>query len=155
MSIRNKVVLGMKAVEIQKNKTWKKVSSYFGENTFNASTMKKHISARTYEAFRKWIDEGVVISLEQANEIARAMKDWAVARGATYYTHWFQPLTGLTAEKHDSFISMTGPGKVIENFLAVNSSRASPTLQVFRRVGYALLSRRAAILHGTHQARRS
>jgi len=118
--------------------------------------MKKHISARTYEAFRKWIDEGVVISLEQANEIARAMKDWAVARGATYYTHWFQPLTGLTAEKHDSFISMTeARGRLIEKFSGSKLIQGEPTLQVFRRVGYALLSRRAAILHGTHQARRS
>jgi glutamine synthetase len=77
------------------------------------------------------MDEGVVISLEQANEIANAMKEWAIAKGATYYTHWFQPMTGLTAEKHDSFISIAGPGKVIEKFSGSKLIQGEPDASSF------------------------
>ncbi|MCK4401082.1 glutamine synthetase III [bacterium] len=94
----------------------KKASSYFGENTFSISVIKKHISKKTFAAFRHWLDEGKIISMKEADEMAKAMKDWAIAKGATYYTHWFQPMTGLTAEKHDSFISPNGEGRAIEKF---------------------------------------
>ncbi len=106
MSIRQKVLFKIKSIELDKISAPKKVSTYFGENTFKLETMQKHISKNTFAAFKLWMSEGKIITLAQANEIADAMKDWAIARGATYYTHWFQPMTGLTAEKHDSFISI-------------------------------------------------
>ncbi|MCK9573732.1 MAG: glutamine synthetase III, partial [Candidatus Omnitrophica bacterium] len=116
MAVRQEALFKIKSVELDKVNLPKKVSSYFGENTFSVETMQKHISKETFEAFKVWMSEGKTITLEQANEIANAIKDWAISKGATYYTHWFQPMTGLTAEKHDSFISIAGPGKVIEKF---------------------------------------
>jgi glutamine synthetase len=131
MGLRQKVLFKIKNVELEKIESPKKVSSYFGENTFSMAAMEKHISKGTFEAFKAWIWEGKIISLEQANEIANAMKDWAIAKGATYYTHWFQPMTGLTAEKHDSFISITGPGKVIEKFSGNKLIQGEPDASSF------------------------
>ncbi len=131
MSIRQNVLFKIKSLELDKVKVPKKVSTYFGQNTFSMETMQKHISKNTFEAFKTWISEGKTISLAQANEIAGAMKDWATGLGATYYTHWFQPLTGLTAEKHDSFISLTGPGKVIEKFSGNKLIQGEPDASSF------------------------
>ena len=131
MALRQKVLLKIKSVEFDKIEIPDKVSSYFGENTFSYETMQKHISKETFDAFKKWMNEGKIISLEQANEIANAMKDWAISKGATYYTHWFQPMTGLTAEKHDSFISITGPGKVIEKFSGSKLIQGEPDASSF------------------------
>jgi len=131
MSIRQKVLFKIKGVELDKCRTPKKVSTYFGENTFKLETMQKHISKSTFEAFKRWMSEGKTITLAQANEIAGAMKDWAMAKGATYYTHWFQPMTGLTAEKHDSFISIIGPGKVIEKFSGNKLIQGEPDASSF------------------------
>lgn len=131
MSIRQKVLFKIKSVELDKINAPKKVSSYFGENTFSIETMQKHLSKETFEAFKTWMAEGKTISIEQANEIANAMKEWAIAKGATYYTHWFQPMTGLTAEKHDSFISITGPGKVIEKFSGNKLIQGEPDASSF------------------------
>ncbi len=131
MSIRQKVLFKIKGVELAKPDSFKKVSSYFGENTFSTETMRIHISKTTFVAFKDWMSEGKTISIEQANEIANAMKDWAIAKGATYYTHWFQPMTGLTAEKHDSFISVTGPGKVIEKFSGNKLIQGEPDASSF------------------------
>ncbi|MBI5555350.1 MAG: glutamine synthetase III [Elusimicrobia bacterium] len=94
----------------------KKVSGYFGSHTFNIRAMQKRVSKKTLAAFRHWLAEGITISVHEADEIAGAMKDWAVEKGAVYYAHWFQPMTGLTAEKHDSFISLQGAGQVTEKF---------------------------------------
>ncbi|MCG2714163.1 MAG: glutamine synthetase III [Candidatus Omnitrophica bacterium] len=93
--------------------------------------MRKHISKATFAAFKAWMSESKTISLGQANEIADAMKEWAISKGATYYTHWFQPMTGLTAEKHDSFISFTGPGKVIEKFSGSKLIQGEPDASSF------------------------
>jgi len=131
MSIRQKVLFKIKSVELDKVEEPRKVSTYFGQNTFSMETMQKHISKETFEAFKTWISEGKTISLAQANEIAAAMKDWAIAKGATYYTHWFQPMTGLTAEKHDSFISITAPGKVIEKFSGNKLIQGEPDASSF------------------------
>ncbi|MFA5276705.1 MAG: glutamine synthetase III [Candidatus Omnitrophota bacterium] len=131
MALRQEILLKIKSVEFAKVNVPDKVSSYFGENTFSYETMQKHISKDTFEAFKKWMNEGKTISLEQANEIANAMKDWAISKGATYYTHWFQPMTGLTAEKHDSFISITGPGKVIEKFSGSKLIQGEPDASSF------------------------
>ena len=131
MSIRQKVLFKIKGIDFQKVEAPKKVSAYFGENTFSISTMRKYISESTFAAFKHWMSEGVTISIEQANEIANAMKEWAISKGATYYTHWFQPMTGLTAEKHDSFISIDGPGKVIEKFSGNKLIQGEPDASSF------------------------
>ncbi len=131
MSIRQEILRGIDSKELSEVKHPKKVSSYFGENTFNIPTMKKHISRKTFEAFSGWLQEGKQITLAQANEIAGSMKDWAISKGATYYTHWFQPMTGMTAEKHDSFISFTGPGKVIEKFSGSKLIKGEPDASSF------------------------
>ncbi len=131
MSVRQKVLFKIKSVDLEKVKTPKKVSSYFGENTFNLASMKKYISSNALAAFKRWMSGGAVISLAQANEIADAMKEWATSKGATYYTHWFQPMTGLTAEKHDSFISITGPGTVIEKFSGNKLIQGEPDASSF------------------------
>ncbi|MDD5166940.1 MAG: glutamine synthetase III [Candidatus Omnitrophica bacterium] len=131
MSIRQKVLFKINSAKLEKIDFPKKVSAYFGENTFSMGTMQKHISKSTFKAFKTWLTEGKIISLAQANEIADAMKEWAMSKGATYYTHWFQPMTGLTAEKHDSFISITGPGKVIEKFSGSKLIQGEPDASSF------------------------
>ncbi len=131
MNIRQEILKSIETKSFPEVKKFKKVSSYFGENTFSVPTMKKHISKKTFEAFEAWMEEGKQISLAQANEIADAMKRWAVERGATYYTHWFQPMTGMTAEKHDSFISFDGPGKVIETFSGSKLIKGEPDASSF------------------------
>ena len=131
MSIRQKLLFKIKGVDLEKVVAPKKVSTYFGEDTFGVGVMRKHVSKKTLDAFKLWIAEGKTISLAQANEIANAMKDWAMAKGATYYTHWFQPMTGLTAEKHDSFISFVGPGKVIEKFSGNKLIQGEPDASSF------------------------
>ena len=131
MAVRQDALFRIKSVEFEKADRAKKVSSYFGENTFNMESMKKYFSAKTFAAFKRWMTEGTIITLEQANEIADKMKEWATSKGATYYTHWFQPMTGLTAEKHDSFISITGPGKVIEKFSGSKLIQGEPDASSF------------------------
>ncbi len=131
MSVRQEALFRIKSTDMPKAFEPKSVSSYFGENTFTIETMQEHVSKTTLEAFKRWMNEGVTITLDQANEIADAMKKWAMAKGATYYTHWFQPMTGLTAEKHDSFISITGPGKVMEKFSGNKLIQGEPDASSF------------------------
>jgi len=131
MAVRQEALANIKGVELTKIDLPEKVSGYFGENTFSMEVMREYISEDTFEAFKVWMSEGKIISLAQANEIASAMKDWSIAKGATYYTHWFQPMTGLTAEKHDSFISITGPGKVIEKFSGSKLIQGEPDASSF------------------------
>jgi glutamine synthetase len=131
MSIRQEVLKYVESKDLPQGKKFRKVSSYFGENTFSIPTMKKHVSKKTFEAFQNWQNAGKQISLEQANEIADSMKQWAMGKGATYYTHWFQPMTGLTAEKHDSFISFEGPGRVMEKFSGSKLIKGEPDASSF------------------------
>ncbi len=131
MAVRQDALFRIKGIELEKVKLPKKISSYFGENTFNVKAMKKYVSGNTLKAFKRWMSEGVVISRDHADEIADAMKEWATSKGATYYTHWFQPMTGLTAEKHDSFISITGPGTVIEQFSGNKLIQGEPDASSF------------------------
>jgi len=131
MAVRQEALFRIKNVDLEKQRLPRKVSSYFGENTFSVQTMQRHISKSTFAAFKMWMNEGKTITLDQANEIANAMKEWAISKGATYYTHWFQPMTGLTAEKHDSFISMVGPGKVIEKFSGNKLIQGEPDASSF------------------------
>ena len=92
------------------------VPEYFGSLVFDDRVMKANLSAEIYQSLKKTIDEGAQLDIGVANAVADAMKDWATAHGATHYTHWFQPLTGITAEKHDSFISPSPDGGVIMEF---------------------------------------
>ena len=132
MAIRQNLLFEIKGVDLEKGKGIpKKVSSYFGENTFSLETMRKYITKPTFDAFKRWMSGGTTITLAQANEIADAMKEWAISKGATYYTHWFQPMTGLTAEKHDSFISIVGQGKVIEKFSGNKLIQGEPDASSF------------------------
>ena len=92
------------------------VPELFGSNVFNRQVMQDKLPKEIYKSLIKTIDEGAPLDMSVANVVANAMKDWAVEKGATHFTHWFQPMTGITAEKHDSFISPTKAGKVIMDF---------------------------------------
>ena len=87
------------------------VPEIFGNMVFNEQIMKARLPKETFKAMKKTINEGLPLNIEIANVVANAMKDWAVEKGATHFTHWFQPLTGITAEKHDSFISPTSASR--------------------------------------------
>ena len=93
-----------------------KISDYFATNVFHKTIMKEYLSKEAYESVMIAIDNGQKIDREIADQVASSLKSWAMSKGATHYTHWFQPLTGTTAEKHDSFFTPTGNGKGIENF---------------------------------------
>ncbi|HEY5585292.1 MAG TPA: glutamine synthetase III [Ruminiclostridium sp.] len=92
------------------------LSEIYGSNVFSDAVMKVRLPKATYKALRKTIDGGLPLDLEIAEVVANCMKDWAIEKGATHYTHWFQPMTGITAEKHDSFINPTVDGKVLLEF---------------------------------------
>ena len=92
------------------------LNEIFGSNVFNDSVMRERLPKATYKALRKTLDEGLPLTLDIAEVVASSMKDWAIERGATHFTHWFQPMTGITAEKHDAFINPTEDGKVILEF---------------------------------------
>ncbi len=94
----------------------RKVSEYFGENVFDRKTMQKYLSKETFKALTQSIDRGEPIDREIANHVAAGMKMWALEKGVTHYTHWFQPLTDGTAEKHDAFVEHDGNGGMIEEF---------------------------------------
>ena len=81
------------------------VTELFGSNVFNDEAMKNLLPKEVYTSLRRTIDTGAPLDSSIASAVANAMKDWAVSKGATHFTHWFQPMTGITAEKHDSFIS--------------------------------------------------
>ena len=107
------------------------VSDYFGCLVFDDRVMKANLSADVYHSLRKTIDQGVKLDIGVANAVASAMKDWAIAHGATHFTHWFQPLTGITAEKHDSFISPAPDGGVIMDFSGKELIKGEPDASSF------------------------
>ncbi len=107
------------------------VSEYFGSLVFDDRAMKATLSAKVYQSLKKTIDEGAKLDISVANAVAAAMKDWAVSKGATHYTHWFQPLTGITAEKHDSFISPSPDGGVIMEFSGKELIKGEPDASSF------------------------
>ena len=107
------------------------VSDYFGCLVFDDRVMKANLSSDVYQSLRKTIDHGAKLDAGVANAVAAAMKDWAVANGATHYTHWFQPLTGITAEKHDSFISPAPDGGVIMDFSGKELIKGEPDASSF------------------------
>ncbi|MBQ8835282.1 MAG: glutamine synthetase III [Oscillospiraceae bacterium] len=107
------------------------VPEIFGTDVFNEATMKQRLPGAVYDAWKSCIATGSQLPLDVANEIAEGMKQWATERGATHYTHWFQPMTGITAEKHDSFISPTGDGRVIMEFSGKELVRGEPDASSF------------------------
>ena len=109
----------------------KSVPELFGSSVFNDDVMQERLPKDVYKSLRKTIDEGKDLDLTVANAVASAMKDWAVEKGATHYTHWFQPLNGITAEKHDSFISPTSDGRVIMQFSGKELVRGEPDASSF------------------------
>ena len=108
------------------------VADIFGENVFNDTVMQERLPKKTYQKLKQTIREGRELDLETADVIAHEMKEWAIERGATHYTHWFQPLTGVTAEKHDSFISAPMPnGKVLMSFSGKELIKGEPDASSF------------------------
>ncbi len=107
------------------------VSDYFGSLVFDDRVMKSRLSSKVYNSLKKTIDEGAKLDISVANAVAEAMKEWAVENGATHYTHWFQPLTGITAEKHDSFISPSPDGRVIMDFSGKELIKGEPDASSF------------------------
>ncbi|MBP1560511.1 MAG: glutamine synthetase III [Oscillospiraceae bacterium] len=109
----------------------KALSEYFGENVFNESVMKARLPKETFKLVQRTIHDGKRLDSAAAAVVANAMKDWAIEKGATHYTHWFQPMTGITAEKHDSFISPTPDGKVIMEFSGKELIQGEPDASSF------------------------
>ena len=107
------------------------VSKYFGANVFNDTIMKERLPHETYNMLQRTIKNGKHLELGLANVVANAMKDWAIEQGATHFTHWFQPMTGITAEKHDSFISPAFGGKVIMEFSGKELIQGEPDASSF------------------------
>ncbi|MCL1881808.1 MAG: glutamine synthetase III [Oscillospiraceae bacterium] len=108
-----------------------KINHLFGSMVFNDAVMKSRLPKDSYKALKKTIEHGVRLELDVANVVANAMKDWAVEKGATHYTHWFQPMTGATAEKHDSFISPQNDGGVIMEFSGKSLVHGEPDASSF------------------------
>ena len=113
----------------------KTVKDYFGDLVFDDRVMKATLSAKVYSSLRKTIDEGCELDISVANAVATAMKDWAISKGATHFTHWFQPLTGITAEKHDSFITPSPDGGVIMEFSGKELIKGEPDASSFPNGG--------------------
>ncbi len=103
----------------------------FGSRVFNEETMKDRLSPASYGAWKTCVTQGTALDISTANEIAEAMKQWAVERGATHFTHWFQPMTGVTAEKHDGFLTPIGGGRVMMEFSGKELVRGEPDASSF------------------------
>ena len=112
-----------------------KVSEYYGENVFNRKAMQKYLSKETYKALTHAIDNGTPIDREIANHVAAGMRMWALEKGVTHYTHWFQPLTDGTAEKHDAFVEHDGGGGMIEEFSGKLLAQQEPDASSFPNGG--------------------
>ena len=117
--------------DVVMNQGVKSVPDYFGCNVFNEATMKTRLPKNVYKALLKTKQLGIALDTDVAEVIASAMKEWAIEKGATHYTHWFHPMTGVTAEKHDSFISPTPDGKVIMEFSGKELIKGEPDASSF------------------------
>ena len=109
----------------------KNIPELFGSMVFNNTVMKERLPKQTYKELKKVIDGNATLTIEVANVVANAMKDWAIEKGVTHFTHWFQPMTGITAEKHDSFISPSGDGKIIMEFSGKELIKGEPDASSF------------------------
>ncbi len=108
-----------------------RISEIFGSMSFNDEVMREKLPKEIYKSLHKTIEEGTDLDITVANVVANAMKDWAIEKGATHYTHWFQPMTGITAEKHDSFLTPSGNGKVIMEFSGKELIKGEPDASSF------------------------
>ena len=109
----------------------KEIQDIYGENVFSLKVMRNYLSEAAYKSLSTTIRTGGILDPNIADEVADAMKTWAISKGATHFTHWFQPLTGLTAEKHDSFISPDGEGGVIIKFSGKELTQGEPDASSF------------------------
>ena len=107
------------------------VADYFGSLVFNDETMRNRLPKDVYKALKKTVAEGKDLDLNVANSVANAMKSWAIEHGCTHYTHWFQPMTGITAEKHEAFISPVDGGKVLLEFSGKELIKGEPDASSF------------------------
>jgi glutamine synthetase len=107
------------------------VSEYYGEDTFSNKVMKEKLPKDTYKKFMEAINEDKILDIATADIVAHAMKEWALEKGATHFAHWFQPMTGITAEKHDAFIDPTGIGEVVEKFSGKQLVQGEPDASSF------------------------
>jgi len=124
------VIASERSYVIEKEK-FVPVSEYYGEDTFNLKVLKVKLPRETYKKIIEAINEGTVLDIETANIVAHAMKEWALGKGATHFAHWFQPMTGITAEKHDAFIDPVGIGEVIERFSGKQLVQGEPDASSF------------------------
>ncbi len=111
------------------------VPEIFGSLVFNQSVMKETLSSDAYKSLKHTMEEGTPLNLDVANQVAEAMKNWAISKGATHYSHWFQPLTGITAEKHDSFLTPAEEGKIIMSFSGKELVKGEPDASSFPNGG--------------------
>ena len=107
------------------------VAEIFGENVFNDSVMQERLPKKVYKELKRTIQEGKELEQSIADVVAHEMKEWAIEKGATHYTHWFQPMTGVTAEKHDAFINPTDDGKVLLEFSGKELIKGEPDASSF------------------------
>ena len=107
------------------------VTDYFGSLVFNDAVMRERLPKDIYKALKRTIEEGKDLDINVANSVANAMKNWALEKGCTHYTHWFQPMTGITAEKHEAFISPAEGGKVLLEFSGKELIKGEPDASSF------------------------
>ncbi len=130
MKIGNTVTAYERTYTIEKEKDVQ-ISKYFGEDTFNTGIMAEKLPKDVYRCIIETIHAGRKMDIDTANAVAHAIKDWAIEKGATHYCHWFQPMTGATAEKHDSFIEFTDSGDIIERFSGKQLIQGEPDASSF------------------------
>ena len=131
------------------------IPEIYGSLVFNDRIMRSKLPKDMYKALKKTIENGTHLELDVANSVAVAMKEWAIENGATHYTHWFQPMTNVTAEKHDSFISPTGDGQVIMDFSGKELVKVNRMLPVFHPAVFVLLLKQEDTQHGIQHHRPS
>ena len=131
------------------------IPEIYGSLVFNDRIMRSKLPKDMYKALKKTIENGTHLELDVANSVAVAMKEWAIENGATHYTHWFQPMTNVTAEKHDSFISPTGDGQVIMDFSGKELVKGEPDASSFPSGVFVLLLKQEDTQHGIQHHRPS
>lgn len=109
----------------------KTLTEIYGSMVFDEATMQERLSAKTFAAWKECVRDGKTLGIDAAEEMAEAMKQWAISLGATHYTHWFQPMTGATAEKHDSFIDTDGKGGIVMKFSGKELVKGEPDASSF------------------------
>ncbi|TAE74532.1 MAG: glutamine synthetase type III [Bacteroidetes bacterium] len=127
----NAIETAQNRATIQVNMPAQKVSDYFGTNVFNDNAMRQYLSVDAYKKLQQCVEQGLKIDNDLADAVAGAMKTWAMTKGVTHYTHWFQPLTGTTAEKHDSFYDIDSKGNALEKFKGTALAQQEPDASSF------------------------